>query len=79
MINVSWEILVNGWFVNKLIRIVAFEISEVPLKSLNKSEQEIFKFFKSVNYEIQNLDGSLFDIENNIKIFHLDLIAIPKK
>ena len=66
-------------FVNKLIRIVAFEISEVPLKSLNKSEQEIFKFFKSVNYEIQNLDGSLFDIENNIKIFHLDLIAIPKK
>ncbi len=65
-------------FVKKAIKLVAFEISEVPLKSLNKTEKDIFDFFKSVNYDIFNLDGSLFNTNFYEKISHLDLIAIPK-
>jgi FkbM family methyltransferase len=65
-------------FMNKKIKLVAFEISDIPLKSLNKSEKEIFDFFKSVNYDILNLDGSFFNTNSYEKISHLDLIAIPK-
>lgn len=64
-------------FENNSIKTVAFEISEVPLKSLDKTEEEIFDFLASVNYKVLNLDGSQFDTKKYDKIVHLDLIAEP--
>ncbi len=62
----------------KKIKLVAFEISDVPLKSLNKTEKEIFNFLESVDYRIFYLDGRKFDTEFFPVISHLDLIASPK-
>lgn len=66
-------------FIKKAINLIAFEISEVPLKSLNKTEKVIFDFFEAMDYKIFNLDGSEFDTKNYGKITHLDLIAMPIK
>lgn len=65
-------------FKNKQIKLIAFEISEVPLISLNKTEKEIFDFFDSVNYKICYLDGTEFNTKKYTKIAHLDLIAISQ-
>lgn len=63
-------------FEDKRVKIVAFEISEVPLKSLNKTEKEIFDFFESVNYQILDLDGSEFDVNDHDRKLHRDLVAV---
>ena len=65
-------------FDKKQIKLIAFEISEVPLIILNKTEKEIFDFFDLVNYKICYLNGKEFDTSQYTKITHLDLIAIPK-
>jgi FkbM family methyltransferase len=66
-------------FINRKVKICAFEISEGPLKSLNKSEKHIFDFFDSVRYEIFYLDGQRVDTTNFKLVAHIDLIAIPKE
>ena len=65
-------------FDKKQIKLIAFEISEVPLISLNKTEKEIFDFFDLVNYKICYLNGKEFNTNQYTKITHLDLIAIPR-
>jgi FkbM family methyltransferase len=66
-------------FLNKNIKLVAFELSEIPLKSLNKKEDEIFNFLEEVHYDVFYMDGEKFDVKNHSKITHLDLIASPKE
>jgi hypothetical protein len=66
-------------FLDKAMKLVAFEISKVPLESLGKSEQEIFNFLDQVDYNICYMNGEEFDTKNYSQINHLDLIAIPRK
>jgi FkbM family methyltransferase len=46
---------------NKKIDYIQFEISEMPLKSLNKSSQEVFNLLQQYHYKVYK-----FDYENNI-------------
>jgi FkbM family methyltransferase len=63
-------------FKEKKIKLLIFEVSLVPLKSLAKSQDEIFEFLEDMDYQVLNLDNSL--VEKTKTIFHADLIAIPK-
>jgi FkbM family methyltransferase len=63
-------------FKAKKIKLLIFEVSLVPLKSLGKDQDEIFSFLEEMDYQVLNLDNTLVDKTKSI--FHADLIAIPK-
>jgi FkbM family methyltransferase len=63
-------------FQGKKIKLLIFEISLIPLKSLGRNQEEIFNFLNEVDYQVLNLDNSLVDKTKTI--FHADLIATPK-
>lgn len=74
------EVLKGGaeLFQDKKIKLVAFEISKIPLKSLKKSPSDIFDFFDNAGYEICNLDGSIANCSYCANQMHVDLIAQPR-
>ena len=60
------------------IGLVAFEVSQVPLASLNKNSGEIFEKLIRYGYSIQSLDGKrTFDLYDDIGP-HADLLALPR-
>lgn len=62
---------------DKRISLIAFEISLVPLKSLNIKPSYVYKFLEDHDYEILNLDNTLF--KKGKESNHMDLLAKPKR
>lgn len=59
----------------KKIKLIAFELSKVPLQSLGKKEEDILEFLKEHHYQIKHPNGSIFELSNLRNYIHMDLIA----
>lgn len=60
------------------INCVVFEVSKIPLQSLNKSADAIFRILEAHGFAIFGLDGKLADPVKVADAEHADLVALLK-
>lgn len=59
----------------KKIKLIAFELSKIPLKSLGKNEKDILHLLEFYDYKIKYPNGSIFKSDSLKNYIHMDLIA----